>query len=1483
MFKRSSRKSFESQLTLYFLVGVVVLAIVSSSIISYITYERERIAYLKHGEEVAMTLMEQTKLNYSGTIEELLSFTVRSVLSLYGVEKVVVFDSEYQQLFSRKNSKDLPIVNGWQNTIGTQAKFIKETSDGFYYIAPIIDEQEQVVVAYVMTILNSSTLFTYVWKIFFTSLGVILVLALTLWLILGVVIRRLTGPLERFSKTMNKAASGVEDIRTNYDNFTELSDMSDSFNQMMVVIEERKEQLEVSRDKALQVARIKSDFAANVSHEIRTPLNGILGMINLLKEMGLPEHQHKYLDVASKSGDLLLQMINDVLDFSKVESGRYTLEMSDINLRTFLEQIALMYAERVQVKGLELCLDLDATESIVMKGDATRLRQVIGNLLNNAIKFTQTGHITLSVSVASGEANNAMVKISVIDTGIGVPAEAIDRIFQPFGQVSAEISNDHGGTGLGLTIVNQMVKLMSGSVSVSSVEGEGSSFNISIPAIIVSNKVAALSEDITPLQGKQILLVEPFTETVNYLRSIFDHWDVDCLVVDSYTAAIDSLRSWDSGLKKPDACLFNVEYCEGDVGAFLDVFQNDDSCSSIHLIPMLRFGDKFSLPQDLTVDLSATIDRPIRFDKLKQTLTNVFSGKKQSLDQAVIDPPSNGTVLKNLSVLVVDDNETNQLVAVAMLKQLGVTADTAMNGQQALDAFIECQHDLVLMDCNMPVMNGYESTKAIRQLEKSINQPVIIALTAKDKKSELEQCMTVGMDGYLLKPFEMSGLLEKIQDCFDEDKLGQLTIQHTTDNSVLAVDEQSAIEEKVFNVLVDCTGDAIQKIIESYLIDTPLYMVRLAAAMKAGDVSGCLELAHKLKGSSRNLGATGIISICRDIENTWTKDTIERDNITDITEQLDDEFAAVKLCLSEKLKKINPPYKGNVKRNKEVILVVDDDQSTRMTLCSVLEREGYQVEQGVNGREAIKLFESLKPNIIIMDAMMPIIDGFEACKQIKALDSAKDVPILITTALENEQSVDLAYQSGAADFIPKPINLSVLRQRVKRLLDKQSADDHVQKLAYVDGLTGLPNRTAFVEQFEQELGHAKRVDSALAIFFIDVDQFKNINDSLGHEAGDVLLKAMAGRLSGCIRSGDVLARLGGDEFIVLLSHIKGNKTAEKVAKSMLHVLKEPFVIGTNEVVVGVSIGISISPDDGVSKDNLLKHADTAMYKAKASGRNTYRFYAKEMSETLEERMLIEADLRKVIGNNELSLYFQPKQETATGLVIGSEALVRWNHAIRGLVSPAEFVPIAEETGMIKEIGQWVLEKACRTLRQWQVDYEYSGTMAVNVSAVQMADENFVSVIEDCLEKNQLDPRYLELEVTETMVLENIDAMLEKMHQIRRMGVSLSIDDFGTGYSSFSYIKQIPAETLKLDMEFIHEIPDNKADMAVVDGMIVLAHNLGMKVVAEGVETKEQYDFLAEHKCDLVQGYLIDKPLEEDVFVQKYVNKIVKGSEKLVNE
>lgn len=1462
---KKHKKGLGQQLNLALLIGAIFLSVISSALISYKAYEQERADYVQHGKRVAEALIDQLSTPFSGGIEELLGYLATPFFKLEGVQSIIIFDADFKEISSVKKNTEYELISGWQDVDLEEARLERETEQAFYFTARLNNNGE-IPAAYLMLILDKPSLIQYAQTLFVANVGIIIAVALVLLVLMSLLVRRLTRPLKDFSSIMIQAASGEIGLRAEHEVAAELGHMSEAFNQMMKVLETRSSELEQSRDQAVQTAKIKSDFAANLSHEIRTPLNGILGMVNLLKEMGLPQHQHEYLEVASKSGDSLLQMINDVLDFSKMESGNFQLALEDIDLRLLLEQLALLYAEKIQVKDLELCLDLPTDNVMFVRGDAVRIRQVISNLLNNAVKFTSQGHITLSAKIVSSSKGRSLIEIAVTDTGIGIPEGALSEIFRPFGQVSAETTNQYGGTGLGLTIVNQMTKLMGGSVSVTSEVNEGSSFRVLLPMQTHNISFEEPADEVELLSGKRVMLIEPFEETQNYLEGMFDAWGVECQIVNSLDEAIFILKDELKSGRGLDSCLFNVDYSLGDMTAFLASFKANEEFSGTKLIPMVRFGSKISSADESLPLFIGSIDRPVRYEKLRMTLIDVFSEGKGSTSVEIGKKPKIKTsdVLQSIKALVVDDNVTNQLVAEATLKEIGISSDVANDGLEALNAFKEKNYDLILMDCNMPVMDGYEATKAIRALDLKYRQPIIIALTAKDQPGDFEHCINSGMDDYLLKPFQLSALLAKLEKLF-----GFPLIDDESSGIELEVSEGSVIVESAFKELVANTGSGIQQIVQSYLLDTPIYIVTLIAAMEAGDTTKCLDVAHKIKGSSRNLGAEDFVSVCVEIEEAWSRNTVDESIIAPLAERLETEFTLVEASLNSKLATLELSDTEQTKRTKEVVLIVDDDQSTRMTVASVLEREGYQVELGANGRDAVRLFEVLRPNVIIMDAMMPIKDGFEACREIKAMQGGSDVPVLITTALESEKSVDLAYESGAADFVPKPINLSVLRQRVRRLLDKQFADQHVHKLAYKDALTGLPNRTAFVEQFQQELEHAKRKNSKVAVFFIDLDRFKDVNDSMGHEAGDILLKALSGRLKNCIRSGDMLARIGGDEFVVVLSDMTGKTAPDQVAKAMLNALKEPFSLAGNEVFAGVSIGLAIYPDDGLSKETLLKNADTAMYRAKAAGRNTYRAYTQEMSEVLEQRMRIETELRKVLADNELSLYFQPKQDTSTAEVIGSEALVRWEHRLRGMVSPAEFIPVAEEMGLIKEIGLWVLDTACATAKKWQLEYDYYGTVAVNVSAVQMAEENFVSLVGMCLAKHELEPKYIELEVTESMVLDNIDAMLEKLNDIAAMGVSISIDDFGTGYSSFNYLKQLPANTLKLDMEFIKEIPENEADMAVVDGMIVLAHNLGMKVVAEGVEAQDQYDFLAEHSCDLVQGYLINKPLSEDEFIAEY--------------
>jgi diguanylate cyclase (GGDEF)-like protein len=432
--------------------------------------------------------------------------------------------------------------------------------------------------------------------------------------------------------------------------------------------------------------------------------------------------------------------------------------------------------------------------------------------------------------------------------------------------------------------------------------------------------------------------------------------------------------------------------------------------------------------------------------------------------------------------------------------------------------------------------------------------------------------------------------------------------------------------------------------------------------------------------------------------------------------------------------------------------------------------------------------------------------------------------------------------------------------------------EHLMKLAHYDHLTALPNRILFNDILSKAIHHACRHHTILAILFIDIDRFKNINDAFGHTIGDLFLKEMSIRFSSILRSDDVLARLGGDEFIILLHNIEHAKFAEPVAEKILTVCARPVIIHSHEFFVSASIGISIYPADGQSLEDLQKNADIAMYKAKRAGGGVYRYYTHNMDADAHEHVKLESELRKAIQNNQLMLYFQPQLNLKTGNIHRVEALIRWEHPEFGFISPGKFIPLAEETGLIMPIGEWIVQEACHINKQWQNEGYEPITVAVNISSVQFQYQDVALLVDNCLKKYDLDPKYLEFEITETAVMSNVEAAINKLTIIHKMGVHISIDDFGTGYTSINYLKKIPVSILKIDQGFIKGLPNNQDDVAITSAVIALGHNLGLEVVAEGVETAEQMEYLIDHQCDLVQGYYICKPLPEDKIILQFKRK-----------
>jgi diguanylate cyclase (GGDEF)-like protein/PAS domain S-box-containing protein len=698
-----------------------------------------------------------------------------------------------------------------------------------------------------------------------------------------------------------------------------------------------------------------------------------------------------------------------------------------------------------------------------------------------------------------------------------------------------------------------------------------------------------------------------------------------------------------------------------------------------------------------------------------------------------------------------------------------------------------------------------------------------------------------------------------------------------------------------------------------------------------------------------------------------------------------------------------------------LILVVDDDISMRTLLRQAMEEDNYRVVEAVNGQQALEIYAQLHPDLVLLDALMPVMDGFTCCAQLQTLSRSKHLPILMITALEDQASVDRAFRVGASDFVTKPIHWAVLRQRVRRLLqqtllykqlarsnrelqakinelhqtqaalkdsreryaliaqsthdglwdwnissnkiyysprwksmlgyeekeignsltewfDRIHAEDKAQfqgelsahlagltdhfetehrllhrdgtyhwmlcrglavrnsegkpyrmagsqtditqnkaseaKLlynAFHDGLTGLPNRLWFMERLEAAIRQARQ-DSKyqFALLFLDLDRFKVVNDSLGHAIGDCLLLEIAARLKACLPSHSTVSRLGGDEFTILLEECDPNRVRQ-IADQIHRELSLPFKLKGNEVFCTASIGIALSQRGYEHSEDMLRDADMTMYRAKALGKARSEIFEPAIHNQAVARMQLEIDLRRALEHKEFLVYYQPIVSLNSGRVSGFEALIRWQHPQRGWVSPVDFIPVAEETGAIVPIGWWILEQVCQQLRTWQqhslVDSRL--TMNVNLSGKQLSQPDLVREVKQVLQKTGLSPSSLKLEITESVLMNDVDAAVAILQQLKSLGIQLAIDDFGTGYSSLSYLHRLPIDTLKIDRSFVDNVDCDPEKIEMIRTIVLMAWNLGMNVVAEGVETKKQMYQLQALRCDYGQGYFFSRPLEAE--------------------
>ncbi len=448
--------------------------------------------------------------------------------------------------------------------------------------------------------------------------------------------------------------------------------------------------------------------------------------------------------------------------------------------------------------------------------------------------------------------------------------------------------------------------------------------------------------------------------------------------------------------------------------------------------------------------------------------------------------------------------------------------------------------------------------------------------------------------------------------------------------------------------------------------------------------------------------------------------------------------------------------------------------------------------------------------------------------------------------------------------------LNQIEMRDSELQEKQ---ERLNYLAYHDPLTGLANRLLFDDRLQHALDNAQRLGNKVALFFIDLDRFKNINDSLGHKTGDSVLKEVATRLAACIRAGDTLARLGGDEFVVISEQAESCQAISSLAEKIRQVLNSSVRMGSQDFFVSGSIGISVFPEDGETVESLMQCADVAMYQAKENGGNNYQFFTPGMTDRAQETLLMESKLRKALDNKELLLHYQPQVDMTSGGIIGMEALLRWQHPVLGLVSPGKFIPLAEETGLIISIGKWVIREACKQAVLWQQAGYPAWSMAVNISPKQFWQADLLDAVEKALAESGLDPALLELEITESAIMQDAEKAIETMRRIRELGIKLAIDDFGTGYSALSGLQRFPLSKLKIDRSFTHDILAGEDRGAIAEGIMALARTLKLDVIAEGVEEVEQVEFLLAKGCRLGQGFHLGRPMPPEGLADYYLNKM----------